>query len=433
MAGILLMTSAALATAAIAAKTAPAPSKNPASNITDYVAYSGGKAGSADKKLSPIEIGWVNNEGGSITPVGPTTTKAAEWAVQYVNDHLGGIDGHPLKLDECLVKNAEEEGQACAQQFLNNTNLPVILYGAVSVGSTTIDSTVAGKKPIFTAFGLASADVSTPNEFIFFSASNMAFFPWGTFGRSFLHAKTNAVIYPAGPGLQPIAQGIKKGSDAAGMKTTLVGFDPNTSDLTGALTAARAQTADMVSIVVNTPQLCLAANRGLTTLKINPSKVVGLLECTSPSTRRSYPGHDAPKWYFALAMSGDALIRPPTPAGVKFKQVLAADFGNNDADKVTDAWYASTFSLILTTAKFMNAVGAANVSPSTITAQAKKFKGPLLLGGGSVSCGKYPKAPAVCGDGDQFFRYQGKGLFKRIGGWIQTPVELQKQLGVKIH
>ena len=43
--------------------------------------------------------------------------------VQYINDHLGGIDGHPLELVECFVKNAEEEGLACGQQFLNDDKI----------------------------------------------------------------------------------------------------------------------------------------------------------------------------------------------------------------------------------------------------------------------------------------------------------------------
>src|SRR5690348_11488547 len=51
--------------------------ENPASQITDYVEYSGGKAGKADMSQKPIKIGWVNNQGGSVAAVGLSSTEAA--------------------------------------------------------------------------------------------------------------------------------------------------------------------------------------------------------------------------------------------------------------------------------------------------------------------------------------------------------------------
>src|SRR5437867_3910345 len=58
------------------------------SNLTNFVAYTCGKAGAASSSLSPIKIGWVNNQGGTIAPVGLTSTKDAEFAVKYINERL---------------------------------------------------------------------------------------------------------------------------------------------------------------------------------------------------------------------------------------------------------------------------------------------------------------------------------------------------------
>jgi branched-chain amino acid transport system substrate-binding protein len=38
-----------------------------------------------------------------------------------------------------------------------------------------------------------------------------------------------------------------------------------------------------------------------------------------------------------------------------------------------------------------------------------------------VQCGKYPDAPAVCNDQTQFFKYEGKGQFKRSSGFVRPP------------
>src|SRR3569833_1109900 len=49
--------------------------------ITNYVKYVHGKPKAANPKLKPVEIGWVNNQGGSIIPVGPLATNAALFVV----------------------------------------------------------------------------------------------------------------------------------------------------------------------------------------------------------------------------------------------------------------------------------------------------------------------------------------------------------------
>ncbi|HEY7619129.1 MAG TPA: hypothetical protein VH834_05115, partial [Solirubrobacteraceae bacterium] len=83
-----------------------------AKSVTDYQAYVGGKAGKADSSKSPVVIGWVNQQGGQ-QEIGGAATDGADLAVKLVNDQLGGIDGHPVVLKKCFIKNAEEEGTTC--------------------------------------------------------------------------------------------------------------------------------------------------------------------------------------------------------------------------------------------------------------------------------------------------------------------------------
>ncbi len=410
--------------AAAPAESAPAPAETapaepPASTdegVTDYVAYTGGTAGPADASLAPIKIGWVNNEGGSINPIGASTTSAAHFGVKYVNEQLGGIGGHPLELVECFVKNAEEEGLACGQQFLNDSEIQAVLYGAVAVGANTINSTIAAKKPIIMAYSVNPSDVTNPNTFTLFGAGNFTVYGYGEFARDHFQAQKAAVLYPSGPGFQEIAAAVKDAADAAGVATELVGFEPGSSDLVGALTAAGAQDADMIALIMAGPD-CIAMKNGIDQLGIDEAKVVAFLQCTDPSLKEGYGG-DFPQWIYGIAQSGDAIENPPGPAGVAFRDALA-EYG--EEKNLTDPWYPPTFSQILTVAQFMNSIGADNLSPEAISEQAAAFAGPLLAGGPIVQCGKYPTAPSVCADGDYFFQYEGDGNFTRISGWIQTP------------
>src|SRR5690348_13554818 len=88
--------------------------------VSDYAKYVGAtSSGAADSSKTPITIGWVNQQGGP-TDVGPGATKGAELAVKYLNEKLGGIQGHPVKLFTCFTSTSEEQGQTCGQKMVNN-------------------------------------------------------------------------------------------------------------------------------------------------------------------------------------------------------------------------------------------------------------------------------------------------------------------------
>ena len=98
-------------------------------------------AGLLTASKSPITIGWVNQQGGP-TDVGPGATKGAELAVKYLNEKLGGIDGHPVKLFKCFTSTSEEQGQTCGQKMVNNKDVKVITMGAVAIGDQSLVATV---------------------------------------------------------------------------------------------------------------------------------------------------------------------------------------------------------------------------------------------------------------------------------------------------
>ena len=85
-------------------------------SVTNYLSYVGGKSGPANSSLPPVTIGYVNEQGDA-NPPGPLATVGAQMAVTYINDELGGVDGHPLKLDTCFT-TTEQQGTTCADQLL---------------------------------------------------------------------------------------------------------------------------------------------------------------------------------------------------------------------------------------------------------------------------------------------------------------------------
>jgi branched-chain amino acid transport system substrate-binding protein len=392
-------------------------------NFVDYVC---GKPGAADPSKTPVKIGWVNNQGGSIVSLGPQATQSAQMAVDWVNKYAGGIGGHKLELATCFVKNSEEEGKACADQYLADKSISMISYGAVGPGANTINAAIKSAGiPVIEGFAINASDTTSLNHFILFTATPFDFYAFGTFGRDVLKAKTGAIVYAQGTGFQQLAAAAAESMKAVGMKVKSVGFDPNSTNLVGAMVAAGAQTADMIVNVGGTPATCIAINKAQKQLKIADDKFVSDFACALESEKAGYGG-DIPKWYFGQAQSGDGLT--DSPIG---KQYLAALSAFGHAKDRPDVWYSGMFGTLLTIAQTLNKVGPDKLSPETIKAQIKQWRGPLLLGEPKPFCGKYPSAPANCGGGNRFFRYQGDGKWAPVSQWTDVPIELQKKLGAK--
>ena len=381
--------------------------------VTNYVTYVGGKSGAANPKLSPVVIGAVNTQGGQVL-IGPGLTKGVQTAVDYINKYLGGVQGHPLKVSTCFTTSAEEEGTKCGQRFANDKRISVVLLGAVAVGNQSLYAALGGKKPIVSGVALLPVDATQKNGFALFGTNDSVLGPWGTFAKTKLKAKTAAVIYPQVPGIDVGAKVEKTSLEAAGISTKLVGFDPNATDLTGPLTAAGAQTADIVVPQSNAAG-CVNVAKTLDQLGVKGSKVVSNPLCLSGEVAAGLGGDLAP-WVYGIAST---LAADKTDKGaVPFNKALAQ---LKQSKLAADAWVIVAWGQVLTTAKMINQIGVSKLTAAKFTSTIRAFKGPQALGAPSLSCGKYKTEPAACNDQTQFFQYMGKGVFKRLTGWLRPP------------
>ena len=387
-----------------AATTAPAA-------VTDYVKFVGGKKGKANAKLSPIVIGWINQQGGQVE-IGPNATPAAEIAVKYTNDSLGGIHGHRLVLKECFIRNTEEEGTKCGQAMANDKRISVVLIGGLVIGNQSLYAALGGKKPIVGSVVVLPVDEQQKNEFALFGSGSSVLSPYGTFARDTLHAKDAAVVYPQVPGIAENATVIANALKKAGISAKQVGYDPNATDLVGPLTAAGAQNAD-VTVVQSNAAGCVGMAKALQQLG-SKTKVLTNPLCLDPEVAKGLGG-DYPKWIYAIASSlgfdtGDKSVPPARAVFKKYGKLILTN----------DPWFIA-FGQTLTVVKWLNAIGPGKITPSAVTKQARAFRGPVPLGAPQVQCGKDKTRPAVCNDRTQFFEYQGAGKFKRLSGFVQPP------------
>jgi branched-chain amino acid transport system substrate-binding protein len=385
-----------------------------AQSVTNYLAYTGGKAGKANSSLPPVYIGWLNQQGGS-QAIGPLATNGAQMAVNYINAELGGVDGHPLKLDTCFITSTEEEGTTCGKQFAADSKIDVIAEGGVAIGIQPFYSSIGTKTPVIVGVAVTPTDAVQPNAVILFGDATHVLGPFGTYAKNVLHAKTAALVYPDIAGITQGAAAIEAGLKAAGVTVKAVGYDESQTDLTGTLIAAGAQTADMV-IPYSDSSGCVNLAKSLTQLGITDAKkIVSAPLCLNGQVAAGLGG-DFPIWTYAIASS---LYGDPTDPGMPAYMAVAKKY-STPAD-APDPWNIVAFSQILTIDRFMNEIGYSKLSPSAILAKAKAFTGPLALGAPSLACGQFTSAPAVCNDRTQFFQYKGKHVFVKTAGWLQPP------------
>ncbi len=334
-----------------------------------------------DNSKSPIVIGYVNQQGGA-NDVGPNSTIGAQMAADYVNKYAGGIGGHPVKLHTCFISTSEEQGQQCGQKMANDKAVDAVGVGAVATGAQPLNASIAGEKPMFWGVSVNQVDTKNKNGFILFGDSFHILAPWGTFGRDVLKAKTAAVVYPQVPGIIEGANAMVAGLEKAGIKVKRVGYEPNATDLVGPLTAAGAQSADMI-VPQSDAKGCINLAKALEQTGVKAPVVSNPL-CLSPVVSKGLGG-DVPKWYYGIASSLTADQTDPAA-----KAMVDAMTKLGKADLAADPWVPTSMATVLTMIKFMNEVGADKLTPAAIADKAKVFKGPLVFGAPQVQCAKYP-------------------------------------------
>jgi branched-chain amino acid transport system substrate-binding protein len=395
-----------------AATSGPAAASVTAKPITDYAAYLETTPGKADTSKAPIAVGFVNVQGGAQSF--PQATVGAQAAVKMINEEFGGIDGHPLKLVTCFVANAEEEGQRCGQQMANDDSVKVVNFGALIIGNQAFHATLRGRKPVIEGTSTAPIENTTPNTFVLLGDLPHIMSTYGPFAKQHLKASTAALAYPNAPGAIQQGLSIKTGLQKAGVKVKAVAYPLQTRDLVGAVTAAGAQTADVVVNSADVPS-CVGFAKALQQTGVK-KPVIAVPLCLDGSVAEGLGGDLPLGWYYGVAQT---LPQDTGDPGVALYQRKLKQYGGGDAG--SNIFASVTWMDMLATVKLMNRVGADKLTPETISTAAKAFKGPIVMGPPSINCGQFADAPNVCNDQGIFYQYKGKGRFELASGWLKSP------------
>jgi branched-chain amino acid transport system substrate-binding protein len=404
----LAVAAALVATATAVAATGAAPKPI----VLDYQAYVGGK-GKAKANLSPVVLGWINGQGGPPNFNFPQVTNVAEAAVRMINTELGGVHGHPVKLNECFIAQAEEEGVRCGQQMANDRSMKAILFGAVVVGNQSIYATVKGTKPIIGGVAVSGADPTARNAYFLNGSQTSVLGPFGTYTQRFLrNVRSVAIVYPNQPGADTAAFALRRGLQQVGRNVTMIATPQLATDLLGP--ATQASSADMIIPALGFTD-CVPFARALDQIRYSKPVLSTPLCLFIP--RAAYASGDLPSWTYGIAQT---LVNVPGPqAKLYLKKGL--QYGTTVANML-NVFAEISWEELLATVKVMNRIPFSKLTPARVSAGFKNFKGPLVLAAPEINCGKVSAGePAICGNQTQFYTYQGKGKWKVASGWLKPP------------
>jgi branched-chain amino acid transport system substrate-binding protein len=379
--------------------------------ISSYVGAQPGKATGA-----PIRVGFVNTESGAAAS--PESTLGVEEAVRSVNEHFGGVKGRPIELRKCLPTDAAQT-QRCAQDFANDPATVAVLQGTLEADLQGFHAALAPKVPVLGHLPLSPVDAAAPNSY-YLSGGQFSVLGVVSYARDFVKAKKVALIAVGGFAATELAISTLEGAlKAVGISVTVAKFPYDSTDLTQALAASRAQEADLLIPAVTSPQQCVGLSNAVRQMGVD-TPVLAFTGCLGAEVAKSLG--DYPRWqYMAFTISPEA----DAPDDLTAYQVRAFNewYRPLEGRGLTRNSGVHMFQLVLTLVKLLNATPGDTPSASTAAAQMKRFAGPVFLGVPKLAFGAIPGLPAIGSLSSRVYVYLGNGSWGDTtgGAWIEPP------------
>jgi branched-chain amino acid transport system substrate-binding protein len=376
------------------------------------VQYTGGKAGAAKGGETPLTIGVIEPVGaqaGAYPGLGSTVKAAAS----YINDQLGGVDGHPVKLAICDVTGSQD-AQTCGEQFANNSNIAVVVNG-INVFDDTAELSALASASVHVVLPLAitSAELEATNA-ANYGPGIVNYFP--AFAAYIVQQgdakKPVSVLVPnnsAGVSSEAIIKQVFAAdhiTDVTYASITLGGTAPQYTSAVQAGNAPRAAVVldggpDVACVDIEQALKTQGAPANQTFLATNG--------CMDSLVFSHYGGHLPANW--RIFNFGNSSLVPGVDTGVDSYNAAMKKYAPS-ANPATPS--AAMFGSIVTADRLANQVGFSHVTRSSMMKAMMAFTGPAMLEPGALKCGFQKTSPSVCGNSVAVDRWVGSKYSESI-------------------
>lgn len=359
---------------------------------------------------SPITLGMVNQENTPAVSF-PELSQADQAAVAWVNAELGGIDGHPIRLEVCNTKFTAEGSTACGQRFVGE-QVPAVL-GGIDVFGNSIDILQKNGIPFVGGIPVSTQSSVNDNSFQFSGGTWGASVAFADYAANTLHAKKVAVIYGEFGSIAQSADYAKKVLADHGIKAQMVPYPILATDISAALNAAAATKPDAM-FVLAADTGCKAGFDGISALGLK-TQTFYVGACAAPTILASVPASETNGTI--VNVEGPISTSSPDVDTVLYSSVIAKYGQGVAAASAGTVSFRSFMNLYVV----LRDLGADHITPAAIMdAFRHKVDAPSFMGHTYTCDGKQLKGlPAICSPQQILAKIQNRTL-SQIGTWIDV-------------
>lgn len=362
----------------------------------------------------PLRLGMVNQEN---TPGGsyPELSQAAQAAIDFVNEELGGVDGRPVELDVCNTGFSVEGSTACAQRFVE-AGIPVVLGGIDAFGSA-IEVLAENDIPYAGGIPISTPSVESPNSFQWSGGTWGATVAFAHYAATELAAERVAIVYGEFGSITQSAEYGQRVLEDLGVQTQMVPYPILATDIGSPLQAAASGDPDAV-VVLGADTGCKSAFDALRTLDLRAHRFfVGA--CAAPSIIESVDTEATDGTIFnvegPVTQGGDG---EQGDADVELYNAVIERFGNGlnpvGAGTVSFRSFMNLWAVL-------NDLGADGIDAASVTAALRaQMDTPSFMGHPYTCDGEqFEGLPAMCSPQQILARMEDRVL-DQLGSWIDV-------------
>lgn len=180
----------------------------------------------------------------------PELFTAAAAAAEYVNEELGGVQGHPIELAHCETNNTAESSVACATELLQRHPVAVIAGPDVAMPAALSIYEQAGV-PVIGGGSVAPPEFSSPVRVLFHGWSASVLPSMVYFASTQFDASKVVVLAPDDPSVTAtVVPLMEQAAQRFGMeKPDVITVPTGSADMTPQMAAAANTGADVIMAV----------------------------------------------------------------------------------------------------------------------------------------------------------------------------------------
>ena len=358
---------------------------------------------------TPYVFGMINDETGAVTF--PEARQGSIAAVNYVNNYLDGINGHPIVIDNCTGDGTPATAARCANQLV--AAHPLAILGAADVGAPA-------SIPIYQHANLAylggipftPVPETASNSVQFWSVSVGDNAAAAVYAGKTLGVKSVAIVYFSNPQGESLLPQITPVFKAAGVTTIKdIPLSPTSPDPSPQAALVESSGAQLAYIDV--PNGCGNVLKALKTVGYT-GKVMGIDPCGAPPVLQASAG-GANGMYIASPFLLQSGSNPQAKLFMAAMQKWAAP------GTLIDSISTAGFATVMNVQQVLSTI-AGKPTTATILAAFKSGTHPNFLSHAYTCNGQALKgAPAICNDNYLMNQVQNVTITQpNPDGWVTS-------------